>query len=336
MNKIKQESNITSVIKLLRKKYGNDAIRRMDESSIIDIPTTSTGSLSLDIATGIGGIPAGRIIEVFGPESHGKTTVALHMIAEAQIAGYNCCFIDVEHALDPRYASAIGVDIDKLYISQPDSAEEALGICEELTRNGSFRVIVIDSVAALVPLAELEGDMEKQQVGLQARLMSKAMRKLKGEASKTNTCLVFINQVREKIGVTWGNPEVTPGGRALKFYASLRLDVRKRKQVIKNEGAIKRVIAIDCDVKVVKNKLSSPFTIGSIRIRFGTGFDKMQDLFNVAKKIGFIKRNGSIYKIKTGKKTFIKVKGESNVIKYLDKSPKLVERLKRKIIKTSI
>ena len=321
------DKDIKEVLGLISKKYGQTAVFKMSEKKLVNVDSISTQSISLDIALGVGGMPRGRISEIYGPESSGKSSIALHMIAEAQKIG-RVCYIDTEHAMDPAYSEAIGVNIDDLYISQPDFAEQALEICDMLTSSGKFVLIVLDSVAALVPKAELDGEMISQQMGLQARLMSKALRKLTGKSSKTNTGLVFINQIREKIGVMWGNPETTPGGRALKFYSSVRLDIRKRKQIKDDDG----ISAIECEVKVVKNKVAPPFKSGTLRIKFGKGIDLTYDTFSVGKKLGIIKKAGSIYTIPSITKDK-KFRGEKNVMDFLDKHPKARSITRKKIMR---
>jgi len=273
----------------IEKQFGKGSIMRMGEHGYASIGTIPTGSLSLDIALGIGGLPRGRVIEIFGAESSGKTTIALHVIAEAQRAGGIAAFIDAEHALDPGYASALGVDLDELLISQPDTGEQALEIADTLIRSGAIDVVVIDSVAALVPRAEIEGEMGDTHVGLQARLMSQALRKLSGNLSRSNTSAVFINQLREKIGVMFGSPETTPGGRALKFYSSVRLDVRRIENL--KDGA--EVVGSRVRVKVVKNKVAPPFRISEFDIIYGKGISREGSLIDVGVEHGFVKKSGA-------------------------------------------
>ena len=273
----------------IEKKYGAGAIMRLGESRALNVEAISTGSLALDMATGIGGLPKGRIVEIYGPESSGKTTLALHVVAEAQKAGGDAAFVDAEHALDPVYAAKLGVDVDSLLVSQPDNGEQALEIVEALARSGALDVIVVDSVAALVPRAEIDGEMGDSHVGLQARLMSQALRKLTGVISKSNTIIIFINQLREKVGVVYGNPEVTTGGRALKFYSSVRLEIRKI-EVLKSGT---EQIGTRTRAKVVKNKIAPPFREAEFDVMYGRGISRTGELIDLAVKLDVIQKSGA-------------------------------------------
>ena len=308
---------LNNAVAAIEKNYGKGSIMKLgDSSSNIDIEAIPTGSISLDVALGVGGVPRGRIIEIYGPESSGKTTVALHMIAEAQKRNGIAGFIDAEHALDPQYAKKIGVDIDNLYISQPDNGEQALEIAETMIRSGALDIVIVDSVAALVPKAEIEGDMDDQQVGLHARLMSKAMRKLTGVINRSNCAVVFINQLREKVGIMFGNPEVTTGGRALKFYASVRMDVR-RVEAIKQGGEI---IGNHTKVKVVKNKVAPPFKEAEFDIMFGQGISREGDLIDLAVKVDAVQKSGAWYAYK-GEKIG---QGRENAKTFLREHPEIM------------
>ncbi len=307
----------------IEKQFGKGSVMKLGEFKAMEIEAIPTGSLSLDIALGIGGVPRGRIIEVFGPESSGKTTLALHIIAEAQKMGGEAAFIDAEHALDPVYAKKLGVDIDNLIVSQPDTGEQALEITESLVRSGALDVIVVDSVAALVPKAEIDGDMGDSHMGLQARLMSQALRKLAGALNKTKTVLIFINQLREKIGIMFGNPETTTGGRALKFYASVRLDIRKIEN-IKQDGEIKGSRA---RVKVIKNKVAPPFREAEFDIMYGEGISKEGNVLDMAVNLDIIEKAGSWFSY-NGEKIG---QGRENVKKYLRENPDILDEVENKV-----
>lgn len=318
-----REKALEMAMNQIEKQYGKGAIMRLGESAHIKMESISTGSLQLDLALGIGGLPKGRIIEVYGPESSGKTTVALHCIAEAQKAGGNAAFIDAEHALDPLYAEKLGVDIENLIVSQPDTGEQALEIAEALVRSGAIDILVVDSVAALVPKAEIDGEMGDSHMGLQARLMSQALRKLAGSIKKSNTIAIFINQLREKIGVMFGNPETTTGGRALKFYASVRLDIR-RIEAIKSGDEF---IGNRTRVKVVKNKVAPPFKKVEFDIIYGKGISRSGDVLDLSVEEGYVRKSGSWFSYGEEKLG----QGRNNAKEYLESHPALMEELDRKI-----
>ena len=315
---------LDAAIAQIERQYGKGSVMKLgDNSANMNVETVPTGSLSLDIALGLGGLPKGRIIEIYGPESSGKTTVALHMIAEAQKRNGIAGFIDAEHALDPQYAKKIGVDIDNLYISQPDNGEQALEIAETMIRSGALDIVIVDSVAALVPKAEIEGDMDDQQVGLHARLMSKAMRKLTGVINRSNCAVVFINQLREKVGVMFGNPETTTGGRALKFYSSVRLDVRKI-ETLKQNG---EVIGNRTRVKIVKNKVAPPFREAEFDILFGKGISTEGDLVDLASNAGIIQKSGAWFSYEGNKIG----QGRENAKQFLLDNPEIREEVDRRV-----
>lgn len=324
MDKNEKLRALDAAISQIEKQYGKGAVMKLgDPSAQMSVETIPTGSLSLDIALGLGGIPKGRIIEIYGPESSGKTTVTLHMIAEVQKRGGIAGFIDAEHALDPVYAKNIGVDIDNLYISQPDNGEQALEITETMVRSGAIDIVVVDSVAALVPKAEIDGDMGDSHVGLQARLMSQALRKLTAVISKSNCTVVFINQLREKVGVMFGNPETTTGGRALKFYSSVRLDVR-RIESLKQGG---EVIGNRTRVKVVKNKIAPPFKEAEFDIMFGEGISAVGDIVDLATNIDVINKSGAWYAYMGNKIG----QGRENAKLYLKEHPEVCDEIEKKI-----
>lgn len=315
---------LDAAVSQIEKAYGKGSIMKLgDSASNMNIETVPTGSLSLDIALGLGGVPRGRVIEIYGPESSGKTTVALHMVAEVQKRGGIAGFIDAEHALDPVYAKNIGVDIDNLYISQPDNGEQALEITETMVRSGAVEIVIVDSVAALVPKAEIDGDMGDSHVGLQARLMSQALRKLTAVISKSNCIVIFINQLREKVGIMFGNPETTTGGRALKFYSSIRMDVR-RVEALKQAG---EVIGNRTRIKVVKNKVAPPFKEAEFDIMFGKGISREGDILDLAANIGVIIKSGAWYAYKDGKIG----QGRENAKKYLIENPDVMAEVEQKV-----
>jgi recombination protein RecA len=320
---INKDKALEQVMADIEKQFGKGAIMKLGAKEHLEIDVTSSGSLALDIALGVGGFPKGRIVEIFGPESSGKTTFALQAIAEVQKAGGKAAFIDAEHALDPKYAKALGVNIDELLLSQPDTGEQALEICEALVRSEAISIVVIDSVAALVPLAEIEGEMGDSHVGLQARLMSQALRKLSGTISKTQTTAIFINQLREKVGVMFGNPETTPGGRALKFYATIRLDIRRAEQIKDGE----KVVGNKTVVKVVKNKVAPPFKTAMVDIIYGEGVSREGEIVDLATDLNILEKSGAWYSYK-GEKIG---QGKENVKLLLKDNKKLKEDLEQKV-----
>ena len=314
---------LAAALSQIDRQFGKGAVMRMGDQKQEAIPAISTGSLQLDIALGIGGLPKGRVIEIYGPESSGKTTLTLSVIAEAQKQGSTCAFVDAEHALDPQYAGKLGVDVDDLYVSQPDTGEQALEITDMLVRSAAVDVIVVDSVAALVPKAEIEGDMGDSHVGLQARLMSQALRKLTGSIKQTNCMVIFINQIRMKIGVMFGNPETTTGGNALKFYSSVRLDIRRT-------GAVKQgdeVIGNETRVKVVKNKVSPPFKQAEFQILYGQGIYHMGEVIDLGVKLKLVEKSGAWYACKGTRIG----QGKANACKYLAENPEIAEEIESQI-----
>ena len=320
-----KEKALEQALEQIQKQYGKGAIMKLGEEGLTgSVDVISTGSISLDLATGVGGYPRGRIIEIYGPESSGKTTLTLHAIAEAQKAGGKAAFIDAEHALDPVYAKNLGVDVDELLVSQPDTGEQALEICEMLARSGAIDLIVIDSVAALVPKAEIQGEMGDSHVGLHARLMSQALRKIAGTVNKTNTCVIFINQLREKIGVMFGNPETTTGGRALKFYASMRLDVRKIETLKRGD----EMLGNRTRVKIVKNKVAPPFKKSEFDIMYGTGISLAGDVLDTAVEAKIVDKAGSWYSY-DGERIG---QGRENVKDYLQSHEEMLEEIRKKVM----
>ena len=314
---------LTAAVGQIEKQFGKGAIMRLGDNQAMDIEAISTGSLTIDIALGIGGLPCGRVVEIYGPESSGKTTLTLQVIAEAQKNGKTCAFVDAEHALDPVYAEKLGVNIDELLVSQPDTGEQALEICDMLVRSGAVDVVIVDSVAALTPKAEIEGDMGDSHVGLQARLMSQALRKLTANIKRSNTLCIFINQIRMKIGVMFGNPETTTGGNALKFYSSVRLDIRRI-------GAVKEgdeVVGNETRVKVVKNKVAPPFKQAEFMIRYGEGISKEAELIDLGVKQKLVDKAGAWYSYKGDRIG----QGKANVMKFLKENPEIANEIETKI-----
>ncbi|KXI28126.1 recombinase RecA [Paraglaciecola hydrolytica] len=314
---------LTAALGQIEKQFGKGAIMRLGDNNALDIDTISTGSLTIDIALGIGGLPCGRVVEIYGPESSGKTTLTLQVIAEAQKAGKTCAFVDAEHALDPIYAKALGVNIDELLVSQPDTGEQALEICDMLVRSGAVDVVVIDSVAALTPKAEIEGDMGDSHMGLQARLMSQALRKLTANIKRSNTLVIFINQIRMKIGVMFGSPETTTGGNALKFYASVRLDIRRI-------GAIKEgeeIVGSETRVKVVKNKVAPPFKQAEFQIMYGQGICKEAELIDLGVQQKMVEKAGAWYSY-NGERIG---QGKANVVKYLKENTAMAADIEKRL-----
>jgi recombination protein RecA len=324
MNAEKQKI-LNQTLSQIEKQFGKGAVMRLgDDTTLMEQGVISTGSMSVDLALGVGGVPRGRVIEIYGPESGGKTTLSLHIVAEAQREGGVAAFIDAEHALDPGYAKAIGVDTENLLVSQPDTGEQALDIAELLVKSGAVDVIVIDSVAALVPRSEIEGEMGQSSVGVQARLMSQALRKLTGILNKSKTTAIFINQIREKIGVMYGNPETTPGGRALKFYASVRMEVRRKGDVKAGTDKIGNQVR----VKVTKNKVAPPFKEAEVEIMFGHGIDKLGDLVNIAGDLDILQKSGSWYSY-NGERIG---QGKEKTVNYLQDKPEVVEQVRQRVI----
>ncbi len=321
--KKEKDKTLEQVLADIEKQFGKGAIMKLGEKGVRNIDVVSSGSLALDQALGVGGYPKGRIIEIFGPESSGKTTIALHAIAEVQKTGGRAAFIDAEHALDPVYAKKLGVDTDELLLSQPDTGEQALEIVEALVRSEAMSIIVIDSVAALVPQAEIEGEMGDSHVGLQARLMSQALRKLGGIVNKTNTICIFINQLREKVGVMFGNPETTPGGRALKFYSTVRLDVRRAEQIKVGSD----VLGNKTVIKVVKNKVAPPFKTAEVEIMYGEGISKTGEIIDIASNLGILDKSGAWYSYK-GEKIG---QGKENAKLVLKNNPTLYKEIEDKV-----
>ena len=323
-----KEKNLSEAISQIEKQFGKGTVMKMGDREIVDIPSVSTGSIGLDIALGIGGLPKGRVVEIFGPESSGKTTLTLQAIAECQKAGGTAAFIDAEHALDPNYAEKLGVNVDELLLSQPDTGEQALEVTDMLVKSGSVDLIVVDSVAALTPRAEIEGDMGDHHVGLQARLMSQALRKITGNIQRSNAMVIFINQIRMKIGVMFGNPETTTGGNALKFYSSVRLDIRRIGAVKEGEG----VVGNETRVKVVKNKVSPPFKQAEFQIMYGEGINTEGEIIELGQKLELVEKSGSWYS-HNGEKIG---QGKVNASKFFRENTKIRDSLVKEIRKAYI
>lgn len=322
-NMMDKEKALNAALGQIEKAFGKGSIMRLGGDDVIKVPAISTGSIGLDIALGIGGFPRGRIVEIYGPESSGKTTLALHAVAEAQKNGGTCAFIDAEHALDPVYANNLGVNLEELLISQPDAGEQALEIADTLVRSGALDVLVVDSVAALVPKAELEGEMGDSHVGLQARLMSQALRKLTATVAKSNTLIIFINQIRMKIGVMWGSPETTTGGNALKFYSSVRLDIRRIGSIKEKED----VVGNQTRVKVVKNKVAPPFKVVEFDIMYGEGVSKMGELLDLGVKANVVEKSGSWYSYDSQRLG----QGREKSKEYLKENPEIADKIEKAI-----
>lgn len=320
---MEKQKALDIAIQQIERQFGKGSIMKLGEDTSLNVSVISSGCLALDIALGAGGFPRGRVVEIYGPESSGKTTVGLHVVAEAQRAGGNAAFIDAEHALDPIYARNLGVNLDELYVSQPDTGEQALEIAEALVRSGAIDVVVIDSVAALVPKAEIEGEMGDTHVGLQARLMSQALRKLSGAISKSKTVAIFINQIREKVGIMFGNPEVTPGGRALKFYASVRLDIR-RIETLKQGN---EMIGNRTRAKVVKNKIAPPFRQAEFDIMYGEGISREGSILDIAAELDIISKSGAWYSLDSERLG----QGRENSKQFLKDNPEITEKIEKKV-----
>jgi recombination protein RecA len=327
MSQEKKNKSIAEAIKAIHKQFGSGSLMRLDGSEVQEVEVVPTGSIALDVALGCGGLPRGRIIEIYGPESSGKTTLTLHAIAEAQRAGGVCAFIDAEHALDTEYARRLGVQLDDLLVSQPDCGEQALEICDTLVRTGAIDLIVVDSVAALTPKAEIEGEMGDAHMGLQARLMSQALRKLTAVISKTRTVVIFINQLRQKIGIVYGNPETTTGGNALKFYCSVRLDIRRKKPLKRGD----ETIGSEVKVKVVKNKMAPPFREAEFEILYGSGINKIGELVDTGERLGLIDKSGTWYSY-AGQKLG---QGREKAVASFEENPALALQLREALLKQS-